>query len=80
MSFAATVAPNTGPTLEDSAADLLAAVLQPDQLELWEQSQAQDEIFTNELPRRLADRVLVMIRDRGLGPLVASAIQSFFAE
>lgn len=71
----ASITPPAGPPLEETSAAAIAAVLDPAQLELWEQSREQDRLFTDVFPRRIADRTLAAIRERGLGDAVMSLIR-----
>lgn len=75
VSMGASFAAPPAPALEDTAAAAIAAVLEPAQLELWEQSREQDRLFNDILPRRVADRTLAAIRQRGLGDAVMSLIR-----
>ena len=78
MSFGAAFATPPSPAPEDDAA-LLAQVLDPAQLELWEQSREQQRTFSEVMPRRVADRAMQMVRERGLGSIVAETLRTISA-
>jgi RNA polymerase sigma factor (sigma-70 family) len=74
LAFGAAISPPAGQPLEESSADAIASVLDPAQLELWEQSREQERLFSDVFPRRMADRTLAAIRERGLGGAVMSLL------
>lgn len=78
MSAVASFAMPPPPALENDAA-LLAQVLDPAQLELWEQSREQQRTFSEVMPRRVADRAMQMVRERGLGSIVAETLRTISA-
>ena len=74
MSFGANYEPPSAPPLENDPA-LLAGVLDPAQLELWEQTLEQQQLLSEVMPRRIADRMLIIIKERGFGPVIIDAIR-----
>lgn len=75
MNFGAVFAPPAAPELEEDPA-LLAAVLDTAQLELWEQSREQERQLTEAAPRRMADRVVEIVKEYRLGPLIMDMLKS----
>ena len=48
-------------------------------VELWEQSREQQRTFSEVMPRRVADRAMQMVRERGLGSIVTEILKSMSA-
>ncbi len=59
------------PPVEEAARELVAEVLDPAQLQLWEESADRSKFATEDMPRRLVDRAYEIIQQRGLLPAVA---------
>lgn len=72
LQFTGTLQSAPSPPVEETAAGVVAGVLDPAQRQLWEESAARLKYATEDMPRRLVDRAFEIIRQRGLLSVMAA--------